>query len=251
VNRALGRSPSRRDPRTLRLARYVARDQLPAVPFARDWTHAASPIWGMYANDRVGCCTIASRAHVLQAEAANAGHQPVAVSDAEIIAAYAAVTGYDQARPETDCGAQMLDVLRFLRSSGLVGQRIGAYAAVDPLSRNDVESAINVTGSLWVGLDLPVAWQTATTWDIAPVHGDGPAYDRNTWGGHAAAVLAYDRVGLTLVTWGALKQVTWEGLRKYCSEAWATIDALWLRDDGLTPSGFDAGLLARDLALLS
>ena len=250
ASRRTGRIPSRRDPRTLRMASYLgARTALPTPPDARDWTHPThAPTWGMWSNDVAGDCTCASRAHILQAEASNAGHPAPAITDAEVLALYTAVTGYDPARPETDRGAQMIDVLRMLKKRGIAGRQIGAYVAVDPANRLEVEHAINICGSLYLGLSLPEAWQVNTMWDIAPPNAALAPWKAGSWGGHAVAVLAYDWAGLWLVTWGALKRITWEGLFAYGDEAWTTIDSLWLQDCGETPSGFNAVQLVQDLA---
>ena len=61
--RELGKLPVRRDVRTLRIARYVDRAKLPRRPhLSTSTTHV--PEWPMYANDRLGDCTIArGRAH--------------------------------------------------------------------------------------------------------------------------------------------------------------------------------------------
>ena len=251
MTRALGRIPSRRDPRTLQLRRYVAPDIVHSPPPARDWSHpATAPAWGMFRNDRIGDCTIAAIAHALQAAAANTGRPAPAITDADVIGAYSAVTGYDPARPETDRGAQMLDVLRYLRTAGLAGVRFGAYAAINPQSRAELEAAVNFTGFAYVGVDLPLAARDQTVWDVAPPGKHDERYRPGSWGGHAVALLAYDRTHVTLVTWGAIKVATVEWLWSYAGEAWAVIDPLWLRSDGLTPSGFNAELLARDLAAI-
>lgn len=222
-----------------------------AAPPARDWTHPDhAPQWRMFRNDEIGDCTVASRAHLLQCEAVNAGRS-ISITDDDVASAYSAVTGYDPDRPETDQGAQMIDVLKFMRQVGLAGTTIGAFAAVETGSRIQVETAINAFGGLWAGIDLPISAQTQTVWDVAPPDRRDASHDRNSWGGHAVAVIGYQRTGLTFVTWGAIKTMTWEFLMSYCSEGWATIDALWLRDDGLTPSGFDAALMAADLAAVS
>ena len=244
----LGRKPSRIDRRTLRFARYVNMRALPASPPARDWAHPlTAPAFGMFANDRLGDCTCAAIGHYLQAMAANTG-RPLTLAGGDVIRMYSAVTGYDPARPETDEGAEMLDVLKYMRATGLCGYRFGAYVAVDPLSRTYVEAAVNCTGGLYVGLDLPAAWRDATTWDVAPIASRSTAYVANSWGPHAVEVVGYDRIGLTLVTWGVLKIMSWEALRKYCSEAWAAIDSLWIDDTSLlSPSGFDLATLMRDL----
>jgi hypothetical protein len=244
----LGRKPSRRDRRTLQFSRYISMRALPASPPARDWAHPiTAPAWGLFSNDRLGDCTCAAIGHYLQAMAANTG-RPLAITGGDVIRMYQAVGGYDPTRPETDAGCEMLDVLRYMRATGLCGYRFGAFVQVDPLSRTYVEAAINALGGLYAGLDLPVAWQNATTWDVAPIGDRSTSYAPNTWGPHAVEVVGYDRLGLMVVTWGVLKILTWEALRKYCSEAWAMIDSLWIDDTSmLSPSGFDLETLMRDL----
>ena len=251
MTRALGRSPSRRDVRNLRLARYLAPNVVPAPPLARDWTHGAqAPRWGMWRNDVIGCCTCAAIAHSFQAASALTG-RALQLVDGDVVGLYMAASGYDPKRPETDQGAQMLDVLRVMRGRGMAGIKIGAFVTVDLSSKIEMETAINLTGSLYLGLDLPKAWQTQTTWDVAPPGKRSADYDRNSWGGHAVSALGYDRLGVTAITWGTPKLITWEAVRSYAGEAWAYIDDLWLRDDKLTPSGFNADLLARDLAAIA
>jgi len=248
--RHLGRRISRHDPRTRRFASYLDVGNLPGIPSARDWTHPThAPKWGMFANSDIGDCTCAAIGHLFQAQAANTG-KSITITDRDVLRLYSRpdVGGYDPTRPETDNGAEMLDVLRAMRRDGMAGQRIGAYVAVDALSRTHVEAAISLLGGLYVGLDLPLAWRDATTWDVAPVRGYTSDYKPNSWGGHAATVLHYDRLGLWLVTWGELKFITWEALRTYASEAWAIVNSLWIDDTSmLAPSGFALADLMLDL----
>ncbi len=67
----LGKLAARRDPRTLRLARYLA-PALPPPPAQVDYTCGVKD-WGMMLNDRLGCCTIAAVGHAVQAWRLNAG----------------------------------------------------------------------------------------------------------------------------------------------------------------------------------
>jgi hypothetical protein len=244
----LGRNPSRHDRRTLYLSRYVNLRSLPGAPPKRDWTHPEhAPAWGLFANDRLGDCTCAAIGHYLQAQSANTG-RPLTITGGDVIKMYSTVAGYDPERPETDQGAQMLDVLRYMRSTGLCGHRFGAYVSVDPLSRSYVESAINLTGGLYVGLDLPAAWRSATIWDVPSIGDHSTTWEPNTWGPHAVEIMGYDRLGLICVTWGVLKVITWEAFRRYCSEAWTAIDPQWIDDTSMiSPSGFDLVTLMRDL----
>jgi hypothetical protein len=180
-------------------------------------------------------------AHMLQAQAANAGHPAPLLTDGAVVALYDAING------GSDQGAMMIDALKQMRGAGLAGVRIGGFAVVDWRNRLEVEAVVNLTGSLYVGVDLPIAVQQQTVWDV----GQGASFEPGSWGGHAVIMLGYDRSHVTFITWGQVKIATVEWFRTYTSEAWAIFDDLWLRDDGLTPSGFDAAALRRDVAALA
>lgn len=249
--RKLGRIRSHSDPRSLRLARYLDRRLLPGSPPARDWTHPEkAPRWGLYRNDVLGDCTCASIAHLFQAQSAASG-RPIAIRDSDVIGLYARAAGYDPTVPSSDAGAEMIDVLREMRNgTGMAGQRIGAYVQIDPQSRTNVEAALNMLGGIYVGVDLPISAQEQTVWDVAPVGGYTPSYAPLSWGGHAMAMLGYDRTHVVFVTWGAVKVATREWFSTYCTEAWALIDSLWVDQTGLSPSGFNIELLLADLAAI-
>jgi hypothetical protein len=63
-------------------------------------------------------------------------------------------------------------------------------------------------------------------------------------------VVAYDPDGLTVVTWGGLKKMTWSFWDRYCDEAYCIISDDFLGDDEQAPSGVDRGALERDLELV-
>lgn len=204
----------------------------------------------MFRNDIVGDCTAASIGHLFQAQAAATGRH-LTITDTDVVGLYARTGGYDAAVPGSDTGAEMLDVLTEMRNgTGLAGQRIGAFASIDPQSRTMVEAALNMFGGIYVGVDLPLAAQEQTVWDVAPAGGYTDSYKPLSWGGHAMAMLAYERTHATFVTWGGLKVATREWLATYCSEAWVIVDALWIDQSGLSPSGFNIGLLMADLAAI-
>ena len=71
-----------------------------------------------------------------------------------------------------------------------------------------------------------------------------------SWGGHAVDVVGYDEAGLTVVTWGALKRMTWAFWGRYGDEAWCVLSPDFLAD-GRSPQGFDLEALQRDLALVT
>ena len=81
----LGRKAVKRDSRTLVGARYMK--SLPPPPAAVDWTAGAGQL-GMMANDRLGDCTCAGLAHLIQVWTGNAKPPAVVWSDDQVIAAY-------------------------------------------------------------------------------------------------------------------------------------------------------------------
>jgi len=128
--RCLGRIPSRRDSRTFQLRRYLGpASKLPGSPPARDWTQPfGAPRWGMYGNNVIGDCAEAACGHLIQAASAVTG-RPVCVRLADIETAYAAITGWDPARPETDQGSHQTLKRRSVRTAGF-RQHLEAPGAV-------------------------------------------------------------------------------------------------------------------------
>ena len=103
-----------------------------------------------------------------------------------------------------------------------------AFAAVHPPDMRECMSAIYLLNGINVGLSLPISAQYQEVWDIPTV----PGGVKGSWGGHCVYIKAYDGNGLTCVTWGGLKKMTWAFFTVYCDEAYAIIDNrnLWLGD---------------------
>ncbi len=253
--RKLGRRPAKHDARTLRLADYIkgppSAKEYPAPPSARDWTGPAAPDWHDLLNLQIGDCTVAATGHAIQAWTANHGAE-VTPADADILAAYRTVSGYDPAKPETDVGALLLDVMNYWRQTGVAGHKIGAFVSLNPKNTLEMEAAINLFGGVLLGLELPLAAQNQTTWDIAPpgIYHDA-AYAPGGWGGHAVYVPAYSRVGWTCVTWGRLKQATTEFGRAYAVEAYAALSEDWVSGATPAPNGFPIDQLRSDLEAIT
>jgi hypothetical protein len=204
----------------------------------------------MYGNDAIGDCAEAACGHLIQLASAVTGRL-TSVQLADIESAYSAITGWDPARPATDKGSQMLDVLRYWRTTGIAGVQIDAFVALKPGNDTHFEAALNLFGGVYLGLDLPTAAQTQTVWDIAPPGARADSWRPGSWGGHAVAVVAYDRLTVRLVSWGALRVATRAFIRTYASEAYATIGGLWAAAGELAPSGFNRELLDADLESLA
>lgn len=241
----LGKLPVRVDVRTLRLRQYVDLGELPAAPPALDLS-AGVPDWPMYGNDRIGDCTTAAAGHMIEAWTEAASGHATEVSDAAVLQAFAAVRVVDPATGEE--GAVELDVLRYWRKQGIGGHRIGAFAGVAARDQALVRSAAWLFEGLYVGLALPLTAQTQAVWDWTGSL-SGPA-EPGSWGGHAVDVVGYDDAGLTFVTWGSLKRMTWAFWERYCDEAYCILSSDFL-EAGRAPNGFDRAALEKDLALVT
>lgn len=247
--RKLGRLPAKRDRRNLKLATYLK--TYPAPPAAQDWGRILGDRRVTFMNDTIGDCAVAAPGHAIRAFTANHGTE-VTPSDADILAAYRAVSGYDPGNPLTDTGAVMIDALNFWRKIGIAGHKIEAFVAIDPRNRLEVEAAINLFGGVFFGLDMPLASQDQTVWDVAPPGKyDDARYTPGSWGGHAVFAPTYSRVGVVCITWGELKPLTWEFEMTYAEEAYAALGPDWASGSVVAPNGFDVDQLRADLAAIT
>jgi hypothetical protein len=245
----LGKQAARHDPRTLLLGNYLKPAGLPPPKPSVDWG-AKVRQWPMMGNDKVGDCTCAAAGHLIEGWTANANGDPVILPDSAILGAYSAITGYVAGQPSTDRGANELDVLSYWRKTGFGGRRIVAYAALEPQNRTHVEDAIELFGGCYIGLALPASAQQQAVWSVPPGGPSGTGAP-GSWGGHAVPVVAYDQRGLTAVTWGAVKRMTWGFWSTYCDEAYALVSQDWIDKKGHDPEGFDLNGLLADLKLVA
>jgi hypothetical protein len=239
----LGKKAARHDPRTLAYAKY--RTAVQAPPSAAHWGHGLP--FTMLGNDQYGDCVEAGYAHQVQVWGDRAGH-PFAPSDNEALGAYSAITGFRPGDPNTDNGTDMLTAVGYWKSTGLGGQKITAYAALNPLVNAEMCEAIAWYGGAYIGLQLPVSAQSqvGSEWTVTTGQQAAPG----SWGGHCVPLCGYDQNTLWCVTWGALQAMTWEFLTTYCDEAFVLLATDWIAASGQAPSGLAWGQLLADLANL-
>jgi hypothetical protein len=249
----LGKQSPRHDPRTLLFATY-ATPALPAPPPSLDLTTKMKAPWGMMDNAQVGDCTCAAAGHLMMEWTSNAQSKIFTPSDAQIIAAYSAVTGYNPKTGANDNGAQEIDVLNYWRQTGIAGHKIQAFLALEPSNDTHIMDGTWIFGGCYIGLALPKSAQAQTSnkqiWSVPPggTGGDGAP---GSWGGHAVPVVAYDSRSLTVVTWGALQTMTWGFWAAYCDEAYAILSPDFLeqkKGQPVTPDGFNVQQLLADLS---
>lgn len=254
IDMKCGKLPPKIDSRTLKLARYVDYSSLPPIPPTSDWTGKV-PSWGMLKNDELGCCAISSPGHHIMAMSAETGVKAV-VTDADIVAAYSAITGYRPGDPSTDNGTVMLDMLNYWRQTGIAGNKIAAYVSIDPKDPKQVEAGIYLFGGIHYGIQLPKAAQAQVdagkmwTGPIDPRQARGQ-WAPGSWGGHAAPALKGETGGIAVVTWGKMQEASWTFLSDYADEAYVVVDPLWFSPNGNSPSGFDLWTLWDDLMAIT
>lgn len=240
----LGKRPPRIMAGQLMLAKYTVAlpPSPPSVAYSSKITNP-----GMMLNNILGCCTCSAVGHTIQGWTANASIQTT-ISDAAVLALYEESCGYVQGNPDTDQGGVESDVLTFWKNNPAIvgGHELAGAVAVGPGNHADVQDAIWLFGSSYIGLSLPLSAQTQDVWDV-PQGGATGQGAPGSWGGHAVAVLDYDSRGLNCITWGGFKRMTWPFWDAYCDEAHALVSKDWINSGGKSPSGFDLNTLITDL----
>jgi len=241
----LGKLPVRHDPRTLQFGAYLKQGLAPPPP-SKSWTAKIPKTgWGMMDNDTQGDCTCAAAGHMIMEWTANTGKKFV-VPDSIILSFY---NHFAHGNP--DAGANMLDVLKYWRKTGLDLHKIMAFAALELKNHVQAMDAVNLFGACYIGVALPnfaVAQGKdflSIPWVVPP---KGPVGDAapNQDNGHCIPAVAYDQRNLYVVTWGQLKSMSWSFYDAYSEESFAVLSTDWLKKKK-APNGFDLATLQQDL----
>jgi hypothetical protein len=215
----------------------------PAV--GNDYVSAVTVPWGMYLNDSIGDCVCADTAHALMLRTANSSGI-VIPTDADVLALYETVGGYNPTDPSTDQGCDETAMCQYLESTGFLGHKSNATGMIDPSNIDHIKWAAHLFGSVRLGFNMPVSamaqFDNGRPWDI------DPAADNSLDGGHDVPLVAYDSDFFHVITWGRIQAVTPAFFAKYCDEAHAEVFLDWIRATGVAPSGFNANQLVADLA---
>lgn len=242
----LGKHRPKIDSRTLKFGSYLT-SQLAPPPASVDYANPVTT-WPMMGNDQYGDCTCAAAGHMIEEWTANTGTIEV-LPDTTILKTY---NHFAHGNP--DAGANMLDVLKYWRSSGIGKDKIMAFAQLEPQNDVQLQDAVSIFGNCYIGLALPnfaVAQGTNfldIPWEVPAGGAVGDAAP-NPNNGHCVPAVAYDQRTITVVTWGALKTMSWQFYDAYADEAFGVLSQDWINKKlGTTPSGFDLTTLKQDLA---
>lgn len=240
-----GKLPPVHDYRTLRLKNYLVQDQLPTPAPAYDALDqlrqrlAGSDITTLFpmdGNDQYGDCTIAALAHAVTVFRGRLGQKSVMAAQ-DVIKLYLRLT------KGADTGLVELDVLNYWRKHAAGGEKITAYASIDPKNHTHVQQAIQLFGGVYLGFQVPEGceqqFDARTPWVPGKL----------TASGHAVFATGYDADGVTVLTWGNLQKGTWAWWDECVDEAYALLPPEAMKAD-FSP-GFDAQQLKQDLSLIT
>jgi hypothetical protein len=240
----LGRKPNDPSKPRIRLAAHlnVVNPPPPTV------TWDAVPDWGMLGNDQYGDCVFAGNGHLAEALTFYGQGTETALSEADVLAEYSRVAGFNPADPSTDQGAAVQDGLSDLRTNGLAGVKLAAFAEVDVTSLTEIKSACAELGPLSAGVNLPATaqkqFEAGQAWDVV-------ADDGGIEGGHCIVLVGYDADFLCFVTWGKVQRATYAWWAKYGAEVWAVISQDWVSPKGADPEGVNLASLGEEFATLT
>ncbi|GEM17840.1 C1 family peptidase [Gluconobacter oxydans] len=248
MTRCLGKKDPKHDYRTYRLA-PVLEAALPTVPYARDWS--ASVPYQMWGNDKYGCCAFAAHA-ALVATWTKAAQGLVVLSTDQVLANYAAVTGFNPATGTNDDGTVLLDELNAWRRTGFQrpGQTLDyltAFGSIQPTDEMSIKRGIAFLGGVLAGVQVPQGFLSlglGETWDLDTLAGDAlkPA------GGHAIALVGYNPDGVFFNTWGARTFMPWATFSAIADEAYGLLSRQnWLGVPGTAPTGEDFDALLAEV----
>ena len=245
----LGKRPPVHDDRTLRFSAYLTA-ALPAAPDSIAY-YQKIPSWPMYDNDQYGDCTCAAAGHMIQNWTGNAATE-VTPPDSTVLKFYEHFVGTP---PPPDEGCDMLSVLKYWRKTGLDRHKVTAFTALDLKNQKQAESAVYLLGGIYIGVELPDSVvppggdYLAIPWAVPPGGPVGNAAP-NPQNGHCIPAVGYDADQLWIVTWGALKSMSWDFYNAYADESYAIVSRDFLGSSEESPEGFNLTALENDLAQL-
>jgi hypothetical protein len=240
TNFRFGKHPPVTDYRTLRFTNYLKSDLANPPPsftmldrvYKGLGIHDPTKLYPMDGNDTLGDCTIAAAAHAITTWRGMMKKDTIPGTKA-VEKLYFHLTG------GADTGLNELDVLNSWRQNGALGEKMLAFATIDPKNHTHIQQAIQLFGGVYLGFQVQQncvqEFNAHQPWTPGPLTNDG----------HAVFAVGYDQNNVTVLTWGNTQLGTWAWWDECVDEAYAIlpIDA---KTPGFCP-GFNVKQLEADL----
>lgn len=218
------------------LSDYV-RVQIPTPPRSLDYSNRVKQ-YPMALNDTYGDCTIAGIIHMLQLIYAEVGETFEYPGDEAVKKEYFKLSN------GADTGLVERQVLQTWMKEGIFGNKISAFAPVNIKNRAEMQAAIYLFGSVYLGVEMPRSAEQQFE-SHQPWHLDGR--EEEPAGGHCVVATGYNRFGIDIITWGATESMTWGWWEEYGSEAWVVIPEIFTELDHGPVWNIDILTLQQDL----
>ena len=199
-----------------RVADFLSLDVPPAsfdalqTVYAQLKTTDPTQLFPMDGNDTLGDCTIAALAHADTVFRGRIGRRNIMQRQA-VIKLYMHLTN------GVDSGLNELDVLNYWQSHQADGDKILAFASIDPKNQTHVRQAIQLFGGVYLGFQVQQncieEFEARKPWTPGPL----------TQEGHAVFAVGYDPAGVTVLTWGNTQKATWDWWSLCVDEAYAIL----------------------------
>jgi hypothetical protein len=239
-----GKHPPKLDYRTLRFKKYLMPGLAPppaaydvlATVYQKLKTSDPTALFPMDGNDSLGDCTIAALAHAITTYSGLIGTKKI-IPQADVIKVYKHLTG------GADTGLNELNVLNYWRKTAVDGDKILAYAAIEPKNHTHVQQAMQLFGGVYLGFQVQQncvqEFNAHQPWTPGPLTQDG----------HAVFAVAYDSAGVTVLTWGNIQKATWAWWDECVDEAYAVLPPE-AKKPGFAP-GFNFAQLQADMSAVT
>lgn len=200
---------------------------LPPVPYSWAGNYIQ---WGVYQNDKLKTCVPAAAANQVLSWTINANPTQIKlITDAEVLEAYKAVTGYDSNDEKTDKGCDENALLNHWISTGIGGSTIKGFIRVKP----DIELVKAVTywfGGCLTSLNMPSSAKTMKDVWIYPSN-QAKKFDLpGSWGRHTVPILGYNSNSLITISCGQKVNMTNEFFQHYSRDVYVCLSDDWLKN---------------------
>lgn len=242
----LGRLPVDHDKPKLHLSTLLA--AAPPVPTTIDYLTDVDD-WPMYGNDTWGDCVEAAMCHATEAftrYGQGTTTQPAADTGEKL---YEAITGFNPNDPNSDQGTNVQDALGYWRKTGVDGDTIVAFAAVDYTKAAEVAAALYYFGHLLIGFNFPAyamdQFNAGEPWHVQTAN-------NQIDGGHCVNVGGIVGANYQVVTWAQVQEMDGDFFAKYVEEAWVIVTHDWINAvSGDTPAGMDLAGFGEEFSTLT